>query len=109
MTIYGLKFKDTGVASINDLAAIKVLDSKGVGVLNNKFENTFFAIHFSNSSESRIENNRLHANAGAEFQVGNGIHLWKCHHITINNNTIVDPDFHLKSFGILRRPHQDLP
>jgi nitrous oxidase accessory protein len=88
VTIYGLKFKDTGVASINDLAAIKVLDSKGVRVLNNKFENTFFAIHFSNSSESRIENNQLHANAGAEFQVENGIHLWKCHHITINNNTI---------------------
>src|SRR6188768_3250322 len=30
VTITGLKFINTGVASINDLAAIKVLDSKGI-------------------------------------------------------------------------------
>jgi nitrous oxidase accessory protein len=88
VTITGLKFKNTGVASINDLAAIKVLDSHGIRILNNRFENTFFGIHFSNSSQSWIENNELQANATAEHQIGNGIHLWKCHHITVNNNTI---------------------
>lgn len=86
--IRGLKFINTGVASINDLAAIKVLDSKGIRITNNEFENTFFGIYFANSSQSLIEGNKLRANAEAEHQIGNGIHMWKCHDITINNNTI---------------------
>ena len=88
VTITGLKFIDTGIASINDLAAVKVLDSKNVRIINNRFENTFFGIHVSNSSYSHIEGNQLQSDATAEHQIGNGIHLWKCHHITINNNTV---------------------
>jgi nitrous oxidase accessory protein len=88
VTIRGLKFINTGVASINDLAAIKVLDSQGLRITNNRFENTFFGIHFSNSSQSWIEDNQFQASAKAEHQIGNGIHLWKCNHVTINNNII---------------------
>jgi nitrous oxidase accessory protein len=88
VTIDGLKFINTGIASINDLAAIKVLDSKGLRIINNRFENTFFGIHFSNSSHSWIENNQLQSNAQAEHQIANGIHLWKCNHMTINNNIV---------------------
>lgn len=88
VVISGLKFINTGVASINDLAAIKVLDSKGIRITNNEFENTFFGIYFANSSQSLIEGNKLQAIAEAEHQIGNGIHMWKCHDITINNNTI---------------------
>jgi nitrous oxidase accessory protein len=88
VTITGLKFINTGVASINDLAAIKVLDSKYIRIINNRFENTFFGIHFSNSSQSWIENNQLRSQAKTEHQIGNGIHLWKCNHVTINNNKI---------------------
>jgi nitrous oxidase accessory protein len=88
VTITGLKFINTGIASINDLAAIKVLDSKWLRIINNRFENTFFGIHFSNSSQSWIEDNQLQSDAEAEHQIGNGIHLWKCDHITISNNSI---------------------
>ncbi len=86
--ISGFKFKDTGIASINDLAAIKLLDSKYIKILNNKFENTFFGIYLANSSHIWIENNQLVSNAEAEHQIGNGIHLWKCEHITIDNNKV---------------------
>lgn len=88
VTIQGLKFINTGVASINDLAAIKVLDSRDMRILNNKFKNTFFGIYLSNSSQSWIEENELHAEAEEEYQIGNGIHLWKCEYITIHNNKI---------------------
>jgi nitrous oxidase accessory protein len=88
VTISGFKFINTGVASINDLAAIKVLDSKWIRIINNRFENTFFGIHFSNSSQSWIEDNELQSQAEAEHQIGNGIHLWKCNHVTISNNKI---------------------
>ena len=88
VTITGLKFIDTGIASMNDVAAIKVLDSKRVKIIGNILSNAFFGIHFSNSSQSWIENNQLQSDAVAEYEIGNGIHLWKCNHITINNNTI---------------------
>lgn len=88
VVISSLKFIDTGTASMKDVAAIKVLDSKGVKILGNIFSNAFFGIHFSNSSQSWIENNLLESDATAEYEIGNGIHLWKCDHITINGNTI---------------------
>jgi len=86
--IQGLKFINTGIASINDLAAIKVLESSGLKILNNKFENTFFGIYLASSSQIWIENNELKAEAEAEHQIGNGIHLWKCEFITIHGNKI---------------------
>ena len=88
VTIKGLKFIRTGVSSIQDLAGIKLLDAKNVNLIDNRFEDTFFAIHGSNSSYSRIENNQIKANVVAEYQVGNGIHMWKCNHLTIANNRV---------------------
>ena len=88
VVITGLKFINTGIASMNDLAAIKALQCKNLRILNNQFENTFFGIYLANSSQSWIENNHLQSDAEAEHQIANGIHLWKCEHITINNNTI---------------------
>lgn len=88
VVIQGLKFVNTGIASMNDLAAIKAVDCRGLKVLNNKFENTFFGIYFANCSQSRVENNTLHADVEAEHQIANGIHMWKCDHITIHNNLI---------------------
>lgn len=88
ISIKGLMFINTGIASMNDLAAIKALNCKKLHVLNNKFENTFFGIYLSNCSQSRIDGNQLQANAEAEYQIANGIHLWKCEHITISNNIV---------------------
>lgn len=87
-TIKGLKFIDTGIGSIEDKAAIKILDSKNLHILNNQFENTFFGIYLANSSHIWIENNELKSEAEAEHQIGNGIHLWKCEHITIDRNKV---------------------
>lgn len=89
VVIQGLKFKDTGIASIADLAAIKLLESSRVKIRNNRFENTFFGIYLANSSHVWIENNQLQSNAESEHQIGNGIHLWKCERITIHGNRIV--------------------
>ena len=88
VTISGLKLIDTGIASMNDIAAIKVWNGKGVRITKNIFVNAFFGIHFSNSSLSTIEGNVLESDATAEHEIGNGIHLWKCNHITIKDNTI---------------------
>jgi nitrous oxidase accessory protein len=88
VVIKGLRFINTGIASMNDIAAIKALDCKRLKIIDNQFENTFFGIYFANCSQSWIENNQLHADVEAEHQIANGIHMWKCDHITIQNNLI---------------------
>lgn len=88
VTIIGFKMVNTGIGSINDVSAISALNSKRLHVKNNRFENTFFGIHLSNSSGSLIENNILHSNGKAEHQIGNGIHAWKCDSLIIQNNEV---------------------
>lgn len=88
VVIKGFRFVDTGTASINDLAAIKILESKFVSILDNRFENAFFGIYFASSFDCLVENNQLTANAEAEHQIGNGIHMWKCQRMTVRNNRI---------------------
>jgi nitrous oxidase accessory protein len=88
VSIIGFKFINTGIGSISDVAAIKVFDSKGLHITNNRFEDTFFAIHLSNTTQSWIEDNQLRSKAKEEYKIGNGIHLWKCDQIIIANNTI---------------------
>ena len=88
VVIKGLKFINTGIASMSDIAAIKALECRNLRIIDNHFENTFFGIYFANSSESLIENNQLHADVDAEHQIANGIHMWKCNRITVQNNII---------------------
>jgi nitrous oxidase accessory protein len=86
--VRGLWFKNTGSASMNDIAAVKVIDAKGITISNNRFNDSFFAIHFSNTTESTVENNTIEATATSEHEIGNGIHMWKCNNITIRKNYI---------------------
>ena len=88
VTIRGMRFIRTGISSIQDIAAIKLLDSKNVTIIDNQFEDTFFAIHGSNSSNCRFENNHIKAHVIAEYQIGNGIHMWKCNRLVIVGNHI---------------------
>lgn len=87
-TIQGLKFINTGVASISDIAAIKVLDSRRIRIVDNELENTFFGIYLANTTDSEIRRNKVVSNSTNEFNKGNGIHLWKCRNITIHSNSV---------------------
>src|SRR5690606_9816760 len=69
VTVEGLKFSNTGTASMNDIAAISVSDAKHVTIRGNQFSDTFFGIHFSNTSHSLVENNHLRATAVAEYEI----------------------------------------
>ena len=88
ITLKGLYLKNSGMSSVDDLAGIKCLDAHQVRILDNKFENTFFAIHLSNTNGALIQGNKLQASAAHEYQLGNGIHLWKCKNARIINNEI---------------------
>lgn len=86
--IEGFKFKDSGRSSLDDVAAIKCLDAHKVTIKNNQFVNTFFAIHLSNTNDATIDGNHLQAFAQREWELGNGIHLWKCKDAIISNNFV---------------------
>lgn len=88
LTIQGLKLINTGRSNMDDSAAIKFFDSKECIIRDNILENTYFGLHFSNSSQMTIINNKIKASALKEFEVGNGIHLWKCKNSYIGNNEV---------------------
>jgi nitrous oxidase accessory protein len=88
LVLQGLTFINTGIASIEDIAAVKLLQSENVRIEGNKFRNTFFGIYLANSHHVQIINNDMESDATSEHQIGNGIHLWKCQNITIEGNRV---------------------
>ena len=88
IVIKGIHFANAGYSSMNDYAALKIIDATGVVIENNNFNNTFFAIHVANSTHSLISNNTIRGNDKSEHLSGNGIHLWKCADMQVENNSI---------------------
>lgn len=94
MTIYGQDieingciFRNGGKSNINELAAIKFINSIDVRVINNNIENCFFGIYGAGSVRCTILNNNIKGTPGHEQQTGNAIHCWKCDQILIEGNT----------------------
>ena len=88
IVIKGIHFANAGYSSMNDYAALKIIDATSVVIENNNFNNTFFAIHVANSTHSLIRNNTIKGNDKSEHLSGNGIHLWKCANMQVENNSI---------------------
>ena len=88
ITIKGFQLQNCGQSAMNDFASIKVIDSKNVLIEDNRVINSFFGIHFSNSSYVTIRHNTISGSPTSEQNTGNGIHLWKCNHALIDNNYV---------------------
>lgn len=86
--IRGIHFANAGYSSMNDYAAIKIIDATSVIIENNIINNASFAIHVANTVHSTIRNNTIKGNNKSEHSSGNGIHLWKCGNMMIENNSI---------------------
>jgi nitrous oxidase accessory protein len=84
--IDGLHFYRAGYSSVNDLAAINLVDASLVTISNNIFTDTYFGIHVANSSYFTIKGNKLSGLTKSEQTTGNGIHLWKCDHALVELN-----------------------
>lgn len=88
ITVSGIHFANAGYSSMNDYAAVKVIDATRIVIENNTITNAAFAIHISNSTLSIVRNNIIRGTKKSEHLSGNGIHLWKCERMTIDNNSI---------------------
>lgn len=88
VTIKGILFKNSGASNFNDIAALKIKNSKNVLIDGCKFEDNFFGIHTINSSYITYTNNDLKSRKMEGRPSANGIHCWKSNHLTIKNNQI---------------------
>ena len=88
IVISGIHFANAGYSSMNDFAAIKIIDATNILIEGNVISNASFAIHIANSTYSHIRNNTINGPNKSEHSSGNGIHLWKCGNMTIEGNTI---------------------
>lgn len=86
--ISGFVFKNSGTSNFNDIAALKIQNSKNFVVEGNRFENNFFAIHTMNSSHGLIQDNHVASGQVKGKSAANGIHCWKGKDITIIGNTV---------------------
>lgn len=86
--IEGLTFEGVGRSYIEDLAAIWVDNSTGFSIVNNRINESFFAIFCTQSEHGLIENNVIVGDAVTEASSGNAIHLWYCDSVEIVNNNV---------------------
>jgi len=88
IVIRGIHFANAGYSSMNDYAALKIIDATNILVENNTITNASFGIHIANSTHSIVRSNTIRGTNKSEHLSGNGIHLWKCEHMTIENNSV---------------------
>ncbi|WP_207513887.1 nitrous oxide reductase family maturation protein NosD [Longitalea luteola] len=88
IVIKGIHFANAGYSSMNDYAALKIIEATNILIEHNVFTNAYFAIHIANSTGSIVRNNIIKGPDRSEHLSGNGIHLWKCENMTIENNSV---------------------
>ena len=86
--ISGLIIKNSGISFLEENAGIRFKEVQNCSINNNKFINNFFAIYIAKSANCIITNNYIEGERKREANSGNGIHLWYCRDITIENNKI---------------------
>ncbi|CAN0004851.1 unnamed protein product [Chrysoparadoxa australica] len=88
ITISGLTIVNSGKSYTKDYAAIYAYRTSGIQILNNHIENSFFGILVEKSERGVIRGNTVKGTAQKENQSGNGIHLWHCRQMKIEENEV---------------------
>lgn len=86
VTIQGLQLQNTGISYLKEHAAIRLIRTGYVRLLNNKIRNSFFGIYLQYSRDCIIENNSIIGNTTEDSRAGNAIHIWKGNRIKVLNN-----------------------
>ncbi|MCU0364514.1 MAG: right-handed parallel beta-helix repeat-containing protein [Ignavibacteriaceae bacterium] len=84
--ISGLIIKNSGISYLEENAGIKLKEVRNCSITNNKFIHNFFAVYLAKSADCIISDNYIEGERKREANSGNGIHIWYCRDITIENN-----------------------
>lgn len=86
VSLQGLDIRNSKRGSMKDYAGIRVFKSRYVSITNCRLDNTFFGIYLSDSKFVTVKGNKSKGANYGKSDTGNGIHLWKCDSITIDDN-----------------------
>ncbi|HLG38597.1 MAG TPA: nitrous oxide reductase family maturation protein NosD, partial [Chitinophagaceae bacterium] len=88
VVVEGFKIVHSGSSSLEDIAAVKISNSRNVIIRNNILDDNFFGIYSLFGVSCTIEKNHITSYGMAEVQSGNGIHCWKSDSMKIIANKI---------------------
>ncbi|MCK0131527.1 nitrous oxide reductase family maturation protein NosD [Flavobacteriaceae bacterium F08102] len=88
VTVSGFTIKNPGQSYTKDYAAVYISQSNHFKFENNTLEKVFFGFLIEKSHYGTINNNQVSSNAVDQSSSGNGIHLWYCSNIRIENNEV---------------------
>lgn len=83
----GFTIKNSKTGAMRDFAGIRLNKVQHVTISNNRLLNNFFGIYLSDSKDIKIHHNTSKG-TNTQLESGNGIHLWKCERISIQDNHI---------------------
>ena len=88
VTIEGLVLRGAGVSMVRDQAAIRVLETHGCRILDDRLEAGFFGVYLERAHGCRIAGNVIRGTGKDEAVNGNGIHLWNATDTAIDSNVV---------------------
>lgn len=88
VTIDGLYIINVGTSYTTDYAAIRVVKSENFLIQNVVLEKLFFGIYLEKSNNGKVYNNKINGDAVDEYNSGNGIQLWYCNNVQVDQNIV---------------------
>ncbi len=88
VAISGLTLKNVGQSYTKDYAAIYISKSKHFTIENLILRNVFFGILVEKSHYGTIRNNEISSLAKEQTASGNGVHMWHCSNMKVQNNEL---------------------
>lgn len=88
VVIEGFELRNSGSASISDIAALRLQNVLNCRILHNELNNNFFGIYLAGSRHCLVAHNIVTGENTKESNSGNGIHSWKCDSNEIIENTV---------------------
>lgn len=85
VSLYGLHVRNSKCGSMKDHAGIRVFKAQYVTIDNCTLTNTFFGIYLSDSKHIKVRNCKSKGANYGKSDTGNGVHLWKCDSVRIEN------------------------
>jgi len=89
VALRGLTFRNVGASFVEDRSALLVEGASGCRILENRFEDVFFAIYLAETSHCEVIGNVFRGPDVSEARAGNAIHLWYSRNITVRDNDIL--------------------
>ncbi len=88
VTISGFEIINSGRSYTKDYAAIYAFKANHFHISNNHIQDPFFGLLIEKSHDGLISENLIHGLSKKEDDAGNGIHLWHCSKVRVEDNEV---------------------